>query len=102
MKKQKLNLKNLNVKSFVTGAQVRGGSNITCHPTNCLNTGTVTGPGATGETCGNTCDNTCGCNSGGCIGTYPNTKVPCPQDDSEGPCGGVETFYTACPTDVYC
>ncbi len=48
MKNSKMNLNDLKVKSFITSIEkgdsftLKGGSDITCHPTNCENTGTVT------------------------------------------------------------
>lgn len=72
MNNEKLNLMELKVKSFITAISktdswtVRAGTNITCHPTNCLNGGTITGTGnGTGTGGTNTGNNTTGNNTTG-------------------------------------
>lgn len=87
MKKHKLNLKNLQVRSFVTeGKQIKGGDTITRHPDYCINSGTVATP--TGYTCQNSCN--CppppgtnsynGCGSGG-TGSGGGSDFICHEDN---------------------
>lgn len=89
MKKQKLNLKGLQVRSFVTqAAYIKGGSNATCSPANCNDTLLTTDdPGPTGNTCANTCPCTPPPSGGTCEECVPTNTTAGDGFQTEGICG---------------